>query len=392
MPATPQMWQPANWDVQTHTRSENTDNGFIDAHNADHGADCAAPPATHAINTWQQAVFVCHNHVMTAISDSGYGEVALTPDRMADWSGGPVTIGWSVSTQRTTSRDWIAVDITPFAEQMTLPFDFGDVDLEGMPKHYIELKAGLENYNGIQTNWHLTRESAGNDFGAEENSEWPYFEEATGIPMSATVRTPFEFTFDQTSYTFRVGPGSAISPGKVLFSGKWKKPLTFSRGVVQFMHHSYNPNKCDVFALKCAPDTWHWSDFNISNAVQYTLLRPTDHQVVNDPGGVVTFAAPAPAGSYLKFTAIGVVQVSYDGGKTYTAAQHSLLDGYAFDQSRFNSYVTPVPVGVTSVQFKLSGDWYGPGYARDFSLITPCTVVLGDQIVEGYCDGQFTPN
>jgi hypothetical protein len=239
-----------------------------------------------------------------------------------------------------------------------------------MPKHYIELKAGLEDYNGIQTNWHLTRESAGNDFGAEENSEWPYFEEATGIPMSATVRTPFEFTFDQTSYTFRVGPGSAISPGKVLFSGKWQKPLTFSRGVVQFMHHSYNPNKCDVFALKCAPDTWHWSDFNISNAVQYTLLRPTDHQVVNDPGGVVTFAAPAPAGSYLKFTAIGVVQVSYDGGKTYTAAQHSLLDGYAFDQSRFNSYVTPVPVGVTSVQFKLSGDWYGPGYARDFSLIS----------------------
>src|SRR5678815_1988578 len=191
MPPTPQMWQPANWDVQIHTRGMNQAGDSIDSHAADHGSDCSAPPATHTINTWQQAVFACHMHVMTAIADEGYGEVVMTPNQLADWTNGPVTIGFSVSTQRTTARDWIAVDLSPFGEQLSLPFDEGDVDLAGMPKHYIELNSGLESYNGVQTNWRISRESAGNDFGDTQASQWPYFEEATGIPMSATARTPF---------------------------------------------------------------------------------------------------------------------------------------------------------------------------------------------------------
>ena len=135
MPSAPAMWQPSNFDVQIHTRDMENAGNSMDSFNADHGADCAAPPATHLVNTWQQAVFACHSHVMTAIKDSGYGEVVLTPDHMADWSQGPVTIGFSVSTQRTTSRDWITVQVSPFAEQLSLPFDFGDVDLTGNPKH-----------------------------------------------------------------------------------------------------------------------------------------------------------------------------------------------------------------------------------------------------------------
>jgi hypothetical protein len=439
MPSTPQQWQPSNWDIQTHIRSQNTSGDFIDSHLADHGADCGAPPAQHSINTWQQVVFVCHSHVMTAMADSGYGETVLTPDRMADWSGGAVTIGWSVSTQRTTSRDWIAIDVTPFANQFALPFDEGSVDLAGMPKDYLELRANLEDYNGVQTRWSLDRPATGNDFGTEQDSEWPYFEELTGIPMSATVRTPLQFTFDKTSYTFRVGPTSAISPGKVIFSGKWSKPLAFTSGVVQFVHHSYNPGKCDVVAISCKADTWHWSDFNISNAVQYTMLKPTDHQVVTGSGGVVSFGSPAPSGSYLKFAGIGSVQVSYDGGKTYAAAVKAPLDGYGGADEHFNSFLSPVPPGVSQVQFKLAGGWYGPGMVRDLSLISqtlggvspsptptntptpptptpsptatpvatstpsatptpiplqhvPCTVAIGDVIRDGYCDGTFTPN
>ena len=72
-----------------------------DPHEADHGAACEAPPATHMIDNWQEGVFVCHNHVMTSIKSEGYGLITLTPDHMADWSGGPVTIGFSVSTFQT---------------------------------------------------------------------------------------------------------------------------------------------------------------------------------------------------------------------------------------------------------------------------------------------------
>jgi hypothetical protein len=371
MPSTPQEWRPSNWDVQIHTRGMQLDSGN-EAHNADHGADCSAPPATHFVNTWQQAVYICHNHVMTAIADEGYGEVVLTPDHMADWSAGPVTIGFSVSTQRTSARDWITVDVSPFGEQLALPFDFGGTDLQGMPAHYIELNANMSQWNTVQTNWQMVREQAGNSFGDIQASEWPYFEDATSIPMSATVRTPFELIISSAGYTFRVAPSSPIAGGKVLLQGKWSKPLTFTQGVVQFAHHSYNPFKCDVTSVRCYPDTWHWSNFSISSAVPYPLLRPIDHQVVTQPGGVVTFAQGAPAGSFLKFQAIGSVQVSYDGGKTYSAAKKPPMDAALAksDNSIWTNYLTPVPQGATSVLVRVTGGWFGNGVARDFSIVS----------------------
>jgi hypothetical protein len=42
---------------------------------------------------------------MTTIADAGYGERALTPDHLADWSAGPLTSGLSVSTTHSNARD-----------------------------------------------------------------------------------------------------------------------------------------------------------------------------------------------------------------------------------------------------------------------------------------------
>jgi hypothetical protein len=366
MPATPTIWEPNNWDVQVHTRDMNhTGSSGNITHMADHGSGCEGPPLQHQISTWQQAVFICRNHVMTAIADEGYGEVTMTPDRMADWSNGPVTIGFSVSTLHTSQRDWITVDITPFSEQLALPFSEGGVDLQGMPAHYIE--ARVDNCDGGKTIWRMVRESneVGNSFG-DQQSVSDCVEDVTGIKPSAATRTPFEMVISQTGFIFRVATSSPVAGGKVLMQGNWTKPLTFSRGVVQFSHHSYNPAKCD----SCTPDTWHWSNFSISNAVQYTLLRPTDHRIVAEPGDVVTFAAPAPNGSFLKFAGIGEIKVSYDGGKTYHVAQKPPMDASLFHDEHFTSYLDPVPPGAQQAIFKVSGGWYGPGMARDFSIVS----------------------
>jgi hypothetical protein len=416
MPASPSPWQPSNWDVQTHILDQRGGDG-IESHLADHGADCGPPPAQHLIATLQQAVFVCHNHVMTAIADGGYGQVTLTPDHLADWSGGPVTIGLSVSTQKLSLRDWWSLDVTPFGEQLALPFDWGGADLQGMPAHYIEVR--LDNCEDGSI-FRVFRESAapGNSFG-EQQSVSGCLQSVTGIPPSAVTRTPFELTISQAGYRFRVGPGSTVAPGKVLAQGYWRKPLTFTRGVVQLSHHSYNPSKCEG----CRPNTWHWSDVSISSAVPYTLLRATDTQVVTQPGGRITFGAPAPANSYLKFAAIGAVQVSYDGGKAYSAAQKPPLDASLYHDEHVISYLTPVPAGTRSVQFKLAGGWFGPGVARDFSIVslatdgnppstqppgpaptatplgsapiplnnTRCMVMLPKTMVSGKCSGTFQP-
>jgi hypothetical protein len=269
--------------------------------------------------------------------------------------------------------------------------------------------------SGGDTQWKIVREQSGNDFGAEQGRSGNQ-----GIPQSAVTRTPYELVISSQGYTFRV------AGGKTLLQGKWSKPLTFTQGVVQFAHHSYNPTKCDVIAISCKADTWHWSDFSISSSVPYTLLKPVDHQVVTGSGGAVSWASPAPVGAYLKFAAIGSIQVSYDGGKTYSAAKKPPMDSGLAKDEHFTSYLTPVPAGATSVLFKLAGGWYGPAMARDFSVVSmsvqngtpppsptdtpqptptntpapsptpqdydgPCTVVLNDQPVSGVCHGTFEP-
>jgi hypothetical protein len=224
-----------------------------------------------------------------------------------------------------------------------------------------------------------------------------------------------------------VGAGSAAGAGKTLLQGNFPTPLPFTQSVVQFSQIAYAPEKCDTGAMdasSCQANTWRWSDFAFSSAVPYTLLRPTDQQVVTNAGGAITFGAPAPAGSYLKFAAIGSVQVSYDGGKTFSAAQKPPMDASLFHEERLTSYLTPVPAGTRSVQFKLGGGWYGPGMARDFSIVslttngsppptqppgsvptatqpgsapiplnnTPCMVPINGVMHKGMCNGTFNPS
>jgi hypothetical protein len=441
MPATPQMWQPSNWDVQIHARDD-FDVGN-DAHLADHGTDCAAPPAQHQSVGWQQAVFACHEHVMTSSINEGYGEIVLTPDHMADWSSGPVTVSWSMSTWRTDGRDWVSISVTPFANLLSVPSNVSPVDLNGMPRRYVQLESG--GFNNL-TQWKV--EQGYPDFaGGTLQEEWPTFNEQTGIQDSKTVRTPFEFTFDKHSYVFRVAPSSPVGGGKVILSGTWARDLDYTQGVVQFAQHAYNPDKCSEGPMAdqnfCSANTWHWSDFGISSAVPYTLLRPTDHQVVTQPGGAVSFAQGAPQNAFLKFMARGVVEVSYDNGATYqkaaTADQDPQFAGY---EANWRNFMTPVPPGVRQVRLRLTGGWYGQGFARDFSIVSqqssggqngtpppsptdtpqptptntpvpatptpspipsvspsptpqnydgPCTVLLNDQPVSGVCHGTFTP-
>src|SRR5215207_5365250 len=65
-PSAPQAWRPTDWDVQVHHNAQAEWKQFPPVP-AQHGADCSAPPATHVAASHEQAVFVCNDHVMTAI-------------------------------------------------------------------------------------------------------------------------------------------------------------------------------------------------------------------------------------------------------------------------------------------------------------------------------------
>jgi hypothetical protein len=120
------------------------------------------------------------------------------------------------------------------------------------------------------------------------------------IPSMAT-RTTFELHLSKTHIKF----------GMPQYNAWWIDSaipdLGWDRGVVQFGHHSYNPQKeCqegpDPYLHPgdpgCRAGTWHWDNLSISPSVPYTLI-PATNRVADATTPTYTFPAPAPADSYL---------------------------------------------------------------------------------------------
>src|SRR6185503_14814258 len=71
----------------------------------------------------------------------------------------------------------------------------------------------------------------------------------------------------------------------------------------------------------------------------------------------MTFPAPAPAGSRLRFTGIGRnLAVSVDGGSTWIPAQRQAY-AQQLGEEHFDSYWTPVPAGTQSVLIR-GNNWF----------------------------------
>ena len=358
-PAAPQPWTPSNWDVVVESRDKGSF-AHLEGMQAQHGPDCAPSPATHFNNTYEGAVFLCHNHVMTAITAHGYGEIVLTPDHMVDISGGTAQVQYSVSTFRASARDWYEVWFTPFSENLVLPIDaFQHVDLQGPPKEAFSIR--LDTFNGSVFR---AQEFANYVPTKIPGNSWTSLESL--LPPSPVARTKFEVDFSSTHLRFGI---PALPNGRPFWFVDHDFPyrLSSTQYLVQISHYSYNPTKdCTPNTQHCLPNTWHWSNFSISTAVPFTLLRG-DAQVVNaGTSGVVNFPAPAPGSAFLRFAAIGSIDVSLDGGKTWQPARRQ---AQMFNvQEHFASYWMPVPAGTKSVNLRGHNFAVGPWYIRDVAI------------------------
>src|SRR5262245_53112651 len=79
-PEAPTPWNDPAWDIQVHSRDSDTWQQ-LDPMLAHHGGSCTAPPDTHLNSgAYEDAVFQCNGHVMTAIGAGGYGAIYLTPN------------------------------------------------------------------------------------------------------------------------------------------------------------------------------------------------------------------------------------------------------------------------------------------------------------------------
>ena len=331
------------FDVQVHSR-DNSSWYTLPAINAQHGPDCGGPPDqhTHTNASYEGSVYQCNNHLMTAINGSaGYAAIYLTPNRIVDWSQGQATVSWDMSTQRLSTRDWVDVWVTPYADNLALPLDDWLPDLQGPPRNSIHIR--MDSFNGETT---FNGETFVNGSGTSlDNCWWCVIPSNT---TSAVTRERFELRISQGHIWFGM-------PGRDLVWIDTGISVPFTSGVVQFAQHSYTPTKDN----SGQPATWHWDNIEISPSTTFTIIK-TDQRYTN--GGVVNFASPAPANAYLRFAAIGKVKVNGVSVATQPQSVHHA--------EHVSSYFVPIPQGSTSATVSFAADdWYtGPYIAQDFSI------------------------
>ena len=332
IPSSPAPFDSPHWDVQVHERQmPSMPLGVVSPLNAQHGPGCEGPSVTHLVDTQEKAVFRCNDHVMTALNGTEYGVIYLTPDAMLDWSGGTATLEFSVSTKAMSQRDWIDFYITPYAQNMALPLSPNSPDLNGEPAEFLKFTiehGGELVLNGQSVNWPIGDDNILDD----------------GIPASvdqSATRQPFKLTIGGGRIKFeRMG-----TYPRVYFDVA--RTPSFTSGIVQFGHHSYDPEKDN----SGVPATWHWDNVVLTPAIPFTMgdVLP---RALADPG-TVTFA-PAPAGAMLRFSAWGSVTVN---GATCAPQRPT------FRPESANSFFCPIPAGSTSATVSAN-------FARDFALWT----------------------
>lgn len=343
------------WDVQIHSRDRDTwlQPQPMEAH---HTSACGAPPGTHRITQYEEMVFRCRDHLMTAIRADGYGAIVLTPDRQLDWGSGEGVVRFDLSTFRSSARDWIKVWITPFDLQLPVPAIDHAPDLNGVPRTslFIEMTSNGNLCPRLVRDFRITALSC---------DDWRALEDR--LTPSATVRTSVEIRVSRTRVRVSLPEHDIVFADVAL-----DQPLTYTRGVVQFAHYSYTPEKCQGCA---GANTWHWDEIHLAPSVPFSIARG-DRRHVDGAGGEVSFARPAGSGARLRFVAAGVApEISVDGGATW---QQPAEQAVSRTNDPIRQYWTPVPAGTARVRLRPGRPiaWWPHSdvwIARDFAIWGP---------------------
>ncbi|MFK7738980.1 MAG: hypothetical protein AB8H80_01560 [Planctomycetota bacterium] len=351
---------------------------------AAHGLDTSPPPATHAIDAYDDMVYTARQHMMTAINAESYGVIYLTPGALADFRDGECVIRFDAATLRTTRRDWLDVWLTPMADNMQLPLEEDLPDLQGHPRNALQLRMSTyyAQFPGAPIDWTHFEASRFDDY-VETSLPVTLDGYESYITPSPTQRQTFELRVTRTSLRFGI-PALNLWWVDTTFAD-----LGYDRAVVQFGHHSYNPVKAGTVAplshdtslagtADPSPMSWHWDNFEITPALRVDLIHGDRRFVRGSAPQPVRFDRPAPVGSFLRFSALGIVDVAFNGGPFQPAPrqQGSLQAAGQNNVGQFSSYWLPVPEGTDRVDFQIVGEGYwlqinNETLAKDISIWSP---------------------
>ncbi|MCB0010972.1 MAG: hypothetical protein KDE34_03705 [Anaerolineales bacterium] len=359
-PGQPTSFETDNIAWTVHSRDANSW-GQLPAMEAVHGPNCDAPPATHTVTNYEDTHFQCRNHMMTAINGPGYAMVYFTPNHMVDFSGNEAVIRWDMSTYRESQRDWMDVWITPFEQHNQLTLLNWLPDLNGPARNAVHIEL-MDIYNNFSAG--IIRDYS--DDRMRGSDYWVGWENWLTPDMARRDTFEIRLTRDRVIVWMP-------DYNRVFLDREINPPLNWSQGTVQFGHHSYNPSKScfDNVNPNCHAGTFHWDNLEMYPTVPFTMLKADRRETSNASGAdVFHFNRQSPANSFLRFTAFAGnnPEISWDGGQSWHPAQ--LQQTETLEGNVFWPYWTPIPAGVTQVQFRGTEPWSGGYRVRDVSIFS----------------------
>lgn len=348
---------------------------------ADHGADCAGPPARHTVTQYADAQYRCHGHMMTAISSGAshldnYAVSMFSPNAILDFSADEAVIQFDVSTLRRSKRDWFEVWITPYADLQRIPVQDRPT-LQGPPKNGVVV--ALKSFTDTGS-FDVEVHRNFNELQIDGPVEWIGYEDF--LTPSPTVRSKFEIRITQDHIIVGMPDVPFYWISEEIPGG-----LPFDKGVVQFGHNSYDVFDCEGCGV--GPNTWHWDNIYMAPAEPITALAADRRHVDDSSPSFVTFASPAPARAQLQFTGVGFdLEVSFDNGLSWQPAvtQHNR----EIHNWRYKNYSMPVPAGTTRVDFRGNDPYDGHWQIQDIAILSRQTpagaydldATMGDLAIE----------
>ncbi len=346
--------------ISTNSRVASTRDSLASMQ-ADHGSDCAGPPAKHTVSQYRDAQFRCRNHMMTAISSGpdpldNYAVSMFSPNAVLDFSAGEAVIQFDVSTLRRSKRDWFEVWITPYADLQRIPVQ-DRPSMQGPPKNAVVV--ALKSFTDTGS-FDVEVHRNFKEIQIDGPVEWIGYEDF--LTPSPTVRSTFEIRITEDHIIVGMPDEPFYWISEDIPGG-----LPFNRGVVQFGHNSYDVFDCEGCSV--GPNTWHWDNIYMAPAEPITAIAANRRHVDNSSASFVTFDTPAPAGSHLQFTGIGFdLEVSFSNGATWrpVVTQHNR----EMHHWRYKNYWMPIPAGTTRVDFRGDNPYDGHWQIQDISIMS----------------------
>ncbi len=349
-----------DWSIVRHQRDRESWYR-IEEMDAWHGRMCQKPDdptvanRTHPVAEYQDMVFLCRNHLMTATNSRGYGINYLTPARVVDFSKGTAVVRFDVATKRESGRDWIDLWLTPYEDNLVAPLEDTLPDLQGEPRRSVHVRMSPQADRSVFTAT-VIRKHEGTPLPVADATSYETVFARTLDPTdstkkrylttSATRRDTFELHISRTHVRFGMPRYNLWWVDTDIPGG-----LDWSQAVMQIGHHSFDPKKEEGGSAT----TWHWDNFGASPATPFKIIRADRRYVdTSTVNGEVALRSPSPDGAFLRAANIGATEVSFGkaNGKWSKWTEIRLQRQKRHDPKRFASVWMPVPEGTTHVRFR----------------------------------------